>query len=214
MNRAYYSDTVDGFLAADADGVIGALAVGHKFTLDPAQTDAWRAQVDTLRRVLADHRGCGATVGFEYAIPRLGKRIDVVLVLGPVVFVLEFKVGERTFAAHAIDQVWDYALDLKNFHESSHAAAIAPILIATAAKAPTDAEIAGAPDGLLHPVRASAETLGDAIRAVLAYVAAPPIDPAAWSAGRYCPTPTIIEAATALYGGHAVTEISRSDASA
>ncbi len=35
-----------------------------------------------------------------------------------------------------------------------------------------------------------------------------------WENGRYCPTPTIIEAAMALYNGHSVSEISRSDASA
>src|SRR5207302_1429795 len=42
----------------------------------------------------------------------------------------------------------------------------------------------------------------------------PPIDSEAWEQGRYMPTPTIIEAARALYGGHGVDEISRSDAAA
>ena len=63
----------------------------------------------------------------------MGRRIDVVLVIGPVIFAVEFKVGEKTFDRSAIDQVWDYGLDLKNFHEASHDASIVPILIATEA---------------------------------------------------------------------------------
>jgi hypothetical protein len=73
-------------------------------------------------------------VYFEFVVPRLGKRIDVVLVIDHVLFVLEFKVGEKDFTRSGIDQVWDYALDLKNFHESSHAASIAPLLIATGSR--------------------------------------------------------------------------------
>jgi len=61
----------------------------------------------------------------------MGRRIDVVLLTGPVIFILEFKVGETKYPAYAFDQVWDYALDLKNFHETSHLALIAPILIST-----------------------------------------------------------------------------------
>ena len=75
--------------------------------------------------------GLAGKIYFEFDIPRMGKRIDVVLLIKSVIFVLEFKVGEATFSAAAFDQVWDYAIDLKNFHESSHEATIAPILIAT-----------------------------------------------------------------------------------
>ena len=64
----------------------------------------------------------------------MGQRIDVVFLIGAVIFVLEFKVGEKEFTSYAKDQVWDYALDLKNFHETSHEHFIAPILIATEAK--------------------------------------------------------------------------------
>ena len=63
----------------------------------------------------------------------MGRRIDAVLLVGPVVFVIEFKVGESVFERAAVDQVWDYALDLKNFHEASHSVSIVPILIATEA---------------------------------------------------------------------------------
>jgi len=42
----------------------------------------------------------------------------------------------------------------------------------------------------------------------------PPIDPQAWLESGYKPTPTIIEAAQALYRSHQVLEITRSDAGA
>ena len=63
----------------------------------------------------------------------MGKRIDVVLIINNVIFILEFKVGEKEYLHTAIEQVWDYALDLKNFHQPSHNAVIVPILVATEA---------------------------------------------------------------------------------
>ncbi len=152
-------------------------------------------------------------VYLEYSIPRLGRRIDAVLLLGPIVFVVEFKVGEQGYPAHAIDQVWDYALDLKNFHETSHASLIAPILVATEARA-RDVDLSMDDDGVLQPITCNAAMLQPAIEAVLATFTGESIDAARWEAGRYSPTPTIIEAATALYGGHSVEQISRSDAGA
>jgi hypothetical protein len=139
----------------------------------------------------------------------------VLAVIGPMVFVLEFKVGEREFTSQAIDQVYDYALDLKNFHEPSHNLYVAPILVAT--EAPRTEAVVGTSsrnDRVLLPIRTTTETLADALRQALAYTEGPDIDVVHWEQGRYCPTPTIIEAARALYGGHSVADISRSDASA
>lgn len=132
-----------------------------------------------------------------------------------MVFVLEFKVYQKIFTPYALDQVWDYGLDLKNFHEASHGACIAPILIATEATAATPFLPSTAQkDKLLVPVRTSAELLGQAIGEILRFAEGSAINPATWEIGRYCPTPTIVEAAMALYNGHSVAEISRSDASA
>jgi len=129
--------------------------------------------------------------------------------------VLEFKIGEREFASHAVDQVWDYALDLKNFHESSHQPPIAPILIATVAEDVSPCVAATQQnDNLLLPILSNTTTLTEVIQRALQFVDGPAIAATQWELGRYCPTPTIIEAATALYNGHSVTEISRSDASA
>jgi hypothetical protein len=57
----------------------------------------------------------------------MGRRNDVVLLIASALFVLEFKIGERQFASHAINQAYDYALDLKNFHETSRDLFIAGI---------------------------------------------------------------------------------------
>jgi Schlafen group 3, DNA/RNA helicase domain len=212
MKREYYSDSISNFLSSDVDAILGALERGNDFSLELTQRDAWLEEIQILQSVLS---GCQGSIYFEYSIPRMGRRIDVVLLIGPVIFVLEFKVGEKEFPSHAADQVWDYALDLKNFHETSHERFIAPILIATKAKSASPI-VAATPqhNELLVPIKSNLVVLGDVIEQVLSFAEGPNIDTKQWEAGRYCPTPTIIEAALALYSGHSVEEISRSDASA
>ena len=212
MKRAYYSDTITKFLHLTPDEILGRLARNTEFSTEQSQRDAWIEEITILKNSLSCHRG---SIYFEYSIPRMGKRIDVLLLIGPVIFVLEFKVGEKEFTTQAIDQVMDYALDFKNFHESSHKQFIAPILIATKAKGiilsiePTPHN-----DKLLFPVKCNIEALNEALTGVLNLVKGNAINSSKWEDGRYCPTPTIIEAAMALYAGHSVQDISRSDAGA
>jgi hypothetical protein len=214
MDRAYYSDPMSGFLDKSDDEVLGALTRNSGFGIEPTQRDAWLEQIRILKPVIEKYRNRGK-IYFEYSVPRLGKRIDVVAIIDQVIFVIEFKVGEAGFAKSAIEQVWDYALDLKNFHESSHDKSIAPILVATRSVSAVPV-VADSPngDGVLFPIESSVESLGDAMTNVLGFAGGGTIDPESWELGRYCPTPTIIEAAMALYGGHSVDEISRNDASA
>jgi hypothetical protein len=168
-------------------------------------------EIDILKQVLSNTEG---RVYFEYAIPRMGKRIDVVLLIGPVIFVLEFKVGESWFSSYAVDQVHDYALDLKHFHEASHNNFIAPILVATEAQhSPPIVCVTPHNDKLLSPIRCNVSVLRKVIEDVLGFTEGTPnIDPNLWEAGRYAPTPTIIEAALALYNGHSVEDITRHEA--
>ncbi|HPG01143.1 MAG TPA: DUF2075 domain-containing protein [Kiritimatiellia bacterium] len=212
MSRAYYSDSIADFVRSDPDATIGKLAQASEFPVETTQRDAWLGQIQILMPILGKYEG---SIYFEYSIPRMGERIDVVLLIDAVIFVLEFKVGEKDFTAHAVDQVCDYALDLKNFHESSHDCYVAPILIATKAKA-CEAVVAVTPqnDKLLFPIKSVPDTLISTIDAVLEFTAGDRIEAKAWETGRYCPTPTIIEAAMALYRKHDVAEISRSDAGA
>lgn len=212
MKREYYSDSIASFLNTNPDAILGQLARSNEFALEQTQRDAWLEEINILQSVLPGSKGA---IYFEYSIPRMGQRIDVVILIGPVIFVLEFKIGEKEFTTHAVDQVWDYALDLKNFHESSHECFIAPILIATKANGAFPI-IAATPqlDMLLLPIKSNVSMLGTVLEQVLRFAVGVDIDPKQWEQGRYCPTPTIIEAALALYSGHSVGEISRSDASA
>lgn len=212
MARQYYSDSISAFLRSSPDEILGQLTRNSEFAVEQAQTGAWLEQITILKQILAQHQG---SIYFEYSIPRMGRRIDTVLLIGPVIFVLEFKVGEDEYPAHAIDQVWDYALDLKNFHDTSHTQFIAPVLISTKALPGVQAVVATPQnDKLLLPLRTNAKGLGDIIKNVLKFADGADIDRDAWEKGRYCPTPTIIEAAMALYAGHNVTDISRNDAEA
>lgn len=214
IKRAQYSDNIAAFLQRRNDDILGKLVATSQYDVLQAQRDAWQEQIRICKTALAAFAERGK-VYFEYSIPRLGRRIDTLLLIDNVIFVVEFKTGANKFLREAQRQVCDYALDLKNFHETSHAPMIAPILLATAAAAP-DVVIAETPhrDNLLQPINANAETFADVIGKVLAYQSGESIIPKQWEDGGYHPTPTIIEAATALYRGHSVEEISRSDAGA
>src|SRR5205823_6532973 len=177
----------------------------------PTQRDAWLAQIEFLRSHLIELSG---SIFFEFNIPRMGRRIDVVLIIGPVVFAIEFKVGEKIFDRSAIDQVWDYGLDLKNFHEASHDTSIIPILIATEATACPPIDLHADPDKLYRPIVVDPHNFRSALELALRTVSGAAIDAGVWSRAPYHPTPTIVEAARSLYAQHSVEAIARFDAGA
>jgi hypothetical protein len=212
LNRYYFSTTISSFLTSSSVEILGKLAGAHEFALEQTQRDAWIEQIRILKNVLQGYKG---HIYFEYSIPRMGKRIDAVCVIGPVVFILEFKVGEKHYLTDAMDQVMDYALDLKNFHRTSHDVYIAPILIATqAGRSYLDVVTTPQNDKILSTILCNANDLGLAIKQVLSFADGDDIDPVLWQQGGYHPTPTIVEAAMALYRGHSAEEISRNDAGA
>jgi DUF2075 family protein len=210
--RAFYSASISSFIESNVDSILGGITRNSGFSIDPTQRDAWVEQINILQEQFRPYINRG-WVFLEFVVPRLGRRIDVLALIDHVVFVIEFKVGESEFSRHAIDQVWDYALDLKNFHEPSHACAIAPILVAT-----QTVQVAGPvttshhDDGVLYPIHASPNQISNIIDTTLLFTDGHIIDPKIWAEGRYRPTPTIIEAASALYGSHSVADLSRSDA--
>src|SRR6476660_6286251 len=154
--RAWCSASISDFLQSQPDAVLGRLTANCDFALIPTQRDAWMAQVQFLRSHLD---GLSGSLFLEFTIPRMGRRIDAVLLIGPVVFAVEFKVGETTFDRAAHDQVWDYALDLKNFHEASHEVSIVPILVASEADAVLPNSLLSDKDKVYRPVSASPQTL-------------------------------------------------------
>lgn len=212
-----YRDSLRDFVGRSTNEILGTLLSNNYGNLEDLQRNAWQEQIALLQKLLveADDKWLEGSVYFEYSIPRLGRRIDMVLIIQHVVFVIEFKTGESKFTIDALDQVWDYALDLKNFHEASHNVWIAPILVATAAdEQAINPQVTIHDDRLLRPVRSNASQLVLALGGVLGTCAAARVDIEQWERGRYLPTPTIVEAARALYAGHAVNEISRNDAGA
>jgi hypothetical protein len=212
MSRYFFGTDCSTFLALSTEEIIGRIAIASPFADEPTQKFAWEREIKILKGILPGYTG---KIYFEFNIPRMGKRIDVVLLIKSVIFVLEFKVGESDFNAAAIDQVWDYAIDLKNFHETSHEATIAPILVATQARAQgTLIQTTIHDDNVLYPILTNVSELQSVIENVLYFSKGDEIDQEQWKAGAYQPTPTIVEAAQALYAGHSVEEISRRDASA
>lgn len=212
LNTAYYEADVVTFCHSSENEVLGQLTAMHSFTLENQQRYAWQQQITILRASLI-----GLSMGriyFEFSIPRMGKRADVVILVGGVVFVIEFKVGSTTFDHAALEQVHDYALDLKNFHKGSHNAAILPILVATSGPNQLLRTYCWAEDSVAKPVCAAPSELAGIIESVLTQTQTPHFDHAQWSRSGYQPTPTIVEAAQALYRNHDVSEIARSGADA
>ncbi|MEQ1756744.1 MAG: DUF2075 domain-containing protein [Vicinamibacterales bacterium] len=192
--------------------MLGELTHGHSHEqLDKSQIRAWEIEIEILKEALP---GLSGSLYLEFSVPRLGSRIDAVLVSGPALFPIEFKCGEQRFTRDAYNQAWDYALDLKNFHLGSHQALILPMVVAT--EAPRG-DLDWAPahtDGVYPPRRCSRAELGNAIRNGLSSVTGVALNAEAWGRAPYQPTPTIIEAARALYARHTVEAITRNDAGA
>jgi schlafen family protein len=208
---AYYLGPIDRFRATSPTAILGHIQQHTEFDTELAQRDAWLVQIATLQQSLD---GLSGFVLMEFIVPRIGSRIDAVVIVGPIVFVLEFKVGATDYTRDHRNQVWDYALDLKYFHRASHDASIVPILIATQA-AHSEAGL-GEPfiDNVFPPALSNAAGLRQLLDDGIRRVTGVSIDPIAWAQAPYKPTPTIIEAARALYAQHSVDEISRSDAGA
>ena len=211
MNRAYYSRSLEDFFTSDSSSVLGSMVLAHGFELDHLQRDAWVEQFRVLKRELDGLQG---RIYFEYSIPRMGKRVDVVAVIGAVVFVIEFKVGQSIVTSADVDQVTDYGLDLKNFHEESHSVLVAPILVLTKYENTQESRRKYSTDKLLETQIVGETGLRHLINIILAESDSVDIEGLSWESGRYKPTPTIIEATLALYNQHSVVDISRTDAGA
>ncbi len=213
MLNFYYKDSIDTFLNKNIEEIIGSISLSNQFDSTINQNKSWEQQISILKKSLAGYYG---TIFFEFSIPRMGKRVDCLVIIDNIVFVIEFKVGESEFLSYNIDQVWDYALDLKNFHKPSHSAVLAPILVATEARNLLP-EISLTPhnDDLIFPIKSNKDNLSDAIKNTLLFFhGKTKINGDEYAKGSYSPTPTIIEAAVSLYNNHSVEEITRNDAEA
>ncbi len=211
--RSYYSASTSEFLSADPRAILGQLVDSHGYSVEDLQRNAWVAQISVLRALFAQEASPDDHLFFEFAIPRMGRRVDLVIIYRRLVFIVEFKVGETEYPRYALDQVYDYALDLKNFHSGSHLRSLVPVLVATEAK-PSIGKTIWSTDSVCEPLTANKANLLNVMRDVSSGCNETEIEPGAWQSSEYRPTPTIIEAAQALYRGHSVEEISRSDSGA
>jgi hypothetical protein len=210
MTRSYYSNTISDFLNDDETRILGQLSLHHNHALEDLQKNAWVKQITILKDTLQTINN--GQIYFEFSIPRMGKRVDNVLIINDLIFVLEFKVGDNQYQKHSIEQVVDYCLDLQNFHEGSHHEKLIPLLIST--KAEPIENVFTSDDNLFEPLKANQQNLSDVIKKTLLQSNGKQINATDWENSIYKPTPTIIEAAQALYKGHNVKEISRHDAGA
>ena len=208
--RAWYRASVHEFLRADVDSVLGKLVTHAPVSTAAEEVGAWRGEIAILKEALAELSG---ELLLEYTIPRVGGRADAVLVHSRVIVLFEFKVGAESFSNAAREQVWDYALDLKNFHEASHEAPVVPVIVATDAP-DTLTEITRDTDGVYRPVCSSPSRLPELVERVTSETFGRIIAVAEWAHAPYRPTPTIVEAARALFARHSVLEIARNDAGA
>lgn len=210
LQHAYYSASIGGFLHDSPQKILGHLAEHHPHDLDPLTRNSWLAEIKILQRELASLSD--GWVAMEFAIPRMGRRADAIVLLKGVIFVIEFKIGATDFDSGAVDQAIDYCLDLKNFHEGSHTRPLVPVVIATKAVS-RPGQLPFWPDDVARPILTNGVGLASAMLMEAArFSARDDFDAALWMASGYKPTPTIIEAAQALYSNHHVEEITRSDA--
>lgn len=210
--KAYYCNSIPGFIKDSSTSIVGQL-VRHSFEINKDQSDAWENQIIELQSRLENH-GIEGDIIFEYDIVRLGKRIDVVLLIRHMVFSLEFKNGKDIFTAQDAQQAEDYAIDIKNFHKESEDLYVCPILIATEAKPYKKPQSIGCyPDKQVHLQRENIETLVPKISEISRlYGDDGEIDFDKWFNSPYYPTPTIIAAAVEAYSSHHLSEIAQSEA--
>ena len=210
--RYYYSDTIASFIDRNVNEIIGKLTLASQHDINDETSQSWVEEIYTLKEILQPYRFRGS-IYFEYNIPRMGRRADVIVVIDGIIFVLEYKTSEQKFTREARTQVWDYALDLKNFHEQSAERILIPILVAPKeSNKNCSLELKYYEDNVYEPLQVNASKLRDAFAAVLESI---PHDTQilvtddVWAKSGYEPTPTIIEAAIALYEENTVEDITK-----
>ena len=208
---AWYAATIADFVSAPVVQVLGHLAAASPFDVTPAQRDAWAQEIEIIAATL---RATDGWLFLEFDIPRLGTRVDAIVLTGSALIPIEFKIGATEYLRADYNQAWDYALDLKNFHKGSQDAPIFPLLVATDAHDSDSTWIQSSADGVRPPRRCNLAGFERAILEARAEADGATLDGMAWGTAPYRPTPTIIQAARSLYARHSVEAISRNDAGA
>lgn len=212
--RYYYGQAIDAFLETQDDQILGELTRNFpQSNLTIETVNSWVESIEVMKQAVSRY-GKRGSIYFEYNIPRMGKRVDVIVVIDGIIFVLEFKTGDQKFIHSAVNQVWDYALDLKNFQLECRSRVIVPILVCpNERKVKCQMDLFPFHDNVYHPLLVNDSKLTEAIESVLLLTPEElkysRIEDTRWAIGGYDPTPTIIEAAIALYENHTVEDITK-----
>ena len=211
--RCLYENSFMAFLNDAEMTILGQLCDHYHGDVLTTSREAWKAEIEIMKNLLSQFEDRNGHIVFEYDIPRIGKRVDVILLYKGIIFCLEFKVGQNKILEADVDQVLDYALDLKNFHRFSRDHLIIPILIATECNQSSSVlQRSGYDNQVANPLVANSISLSHLVQMVLdQYPNEPSLDPN-WIISPYAPTPTIIEAARSLYENHSVENITRHEA--
>ncbi len=211
--RCLFDSDIDSFLVKEKESIFGILCERYHGDALTTTREAWTREIEILQEALIPWKGSEGHIVFEYDIPRLGKRIDAVLLLKGIVFCLEFKVGEADIHEADVDQVLDYALDLKNFHKFSQDRLIVPVLIATKYKSHSSLiQESVYDDRVVNPLVSGESWITDILEEVIHRFPEEGSVDKNWIISPYAPTPTIIEAARTLYESHSVEDITRHEA--
>lgn len=209
--RYYYSSAISEFIGEEETSIVGKLTGSSLYDINKKTSSSWKEEIKSLKEALKDYSGRGS-IYLEYNIPRMGRRVDAIVLIDGIVFILEYKTGRQTFNQSAQNQVWDYALDLKNFHADSKDRILAPIVVVPCALN-EDCQLTpkSSEDKVYEPLFTNTRQLGTAIQNILDQATVQPSQTDdAWANSGYEPTPTIIEAAIALYEKHNVADITKS----
>lgn len=219
---AFYRALLTGFLAASDTELLGVLTLAHAQEFQAQLRDAtttWFADVKRLQTALATllestPSAAGWSVLLEFVVPRKDRRIDVVLLAGEQIVLLEGKSGQPTL--EDARQLEEYALLLHYFHKPSAQRHILPLLVGEKARTEEPARqqhlaLTETAAYWIAPVRkVSWADLPGALHPLARSKAS--FDAEAWDNGEYHPVPSIIEAARSLQQGLTIREIAHSRA--
>ncbi len=211
--RCLFNSDITTFLNKEKESIFGVLCDNYHGDAKTTTLESWMKEIEILQSELSPWKESDGKIIFEYDIPRLGKRIDVVLLINGIVFCLEFKTGEQIVGEAEVDQVLDYALDLKNFHKYSFDRVIVPVLVSKKNNN-TSLFIRSSvyDDKVVNPLLINEKGISQLINKVILEFSDEGKVNDNWIISPYTPTPTIIEAARALYENHSVEDITRHEA--
>ena len=107
--RSSFQSSIKEFLSESSNEILAELTKRQEGSLETTQRDAWQKQIDLLKDLLSNLSE--GHILFEFIIPRIGKRVDNILIIKNIIFVIEFKIGAEKYYNQDKVQTIDYALD-------------------------------------------------------------------------------------------------------